>query len=303
MTGHAPSVRREMDLSEAGDATCDVGILGFRARVRGPTAPLHEFRSVRPSGPTWTSPTGKGAPSDIDIIPDDPHPDWHRIVRDGRTAHVVDTGSDVLAYVERTIVAGALEHLGDRYLLVHAGAVANGSRGLVLPAASGSGKTTLVAGLLGSGCEYFSDEVAVLEPGTGRLLPFAKSLGVKVGSRRVLTPLYPALATEISGRMVDGQAVWYLPPPPAAWPARPVPVRYVVLPRYVPRARTTLVPIGRSAALVGLLQQSFNVRAHGARGVGALTRMLQGAECYALTVGDLELAVDSILRLLRRRME
>ena len=50
------------------------------------------------------------------------------------------------------------------------------------------------------------------------------------------------------------QGLTAIAPRRAAWPRAPVPVRYVVLPRYVPRARTALEPLARSDALRQLLE-------------------------------------------------
>ena len=82
--------------------------------------------------------------------------------------------------------------------------------------------------------------------------------------------------------------MWYLAPPAGAWPGRPVPVRYVVLPRYVPRARTVLAPVARSEALGRLLEQSFGIGGRGgsgAPGVAEAVELVGGAACYALTGG------------------
>jgi hypothetical protein len=74
-------------------------------------------------------------------------------------------------------------------------------------------------------------------------------------------------------------------------------VRYVVLPEYRADQATSLQAIPRSMALQRVLEQSFNLRGHGAEGVGRLVEMLADAECYALRVGGLAPAVEALRRL------
>jgi hypothetical protein len=155
----------------------------------------------------------------------------------------------------------------------------------------------LTAGLVASGFQYLSDDAAIIEPLGLRLLPFTKSILVKQGSRPVLAPLYPRLMTDAPRRRVGDEFVWYLPPPEGAWPAGPVPIRHVVLSRYVRGADTVLTPISRSAGLQRLIEQSMSLGRHGPRGVSAAVEMLRAADCHALTVGDLPTAIDLLTRL------
>jgi hypothetical protein len=138
--------------------------------------------------------------------------------------------------------------------------------------------------------------VAVVDGASGRLLPFVRSLGVKAGSRAILRDHYPRLARPATVQFWKEQ-VWYLPPRPDSWIEEPVVVRYVVFPRAVAGARSTLSNIGRSAAIDRLLSQAFNLRAHGSDGLRQLVALLQRADCYELTMGDLAGAVTLLQRL------
>ncbi|MBV9582503.1 MAG: hypothetical protein JO057_28300 [Chloroflexi bacterium] len=205
---------------------------------------------------------------------------------------------DVLASLEWAVNNAVVKQLGNRYLLFHAGAVARNGSGILLPAIAGSGKTTLVAGLISGGAfDYFSDEVGVVDPSTQMLLPFAKSLSVKDGSRAVLSPMYPWLDDTLSGRRFGGRHVWHLRPPDRTAGRSRVPVRYVVFPHYRADALTRLDPVSRSTALARLMEQSFSLREHGADGMRALVRVLGQAECYTLTIGALDQAIELMYRL------
>lgn len=64
------------------------------------------------------------------------------------------------------------------HVFIHAGVVAIGDRGIVIPGVSRTGKTTLVGALLRAGARYYSDEYAVVDP-TGLIEPFAKPLSIR----------------------------------------------------------------------------------------------------------------------------
>jgi HprK-related kinase A len=273
-------------------------IHGWRADVAGPAGLLRELEALFPTGRQALFETAPvEASATFEVVLDAPQPGWQRILRDGAPLWTGQDADELLAYLEWGINRTAAEWLGQRYLLFHAGSVARDGRGLILPAASGSGKTTLVAGLLAAGFEYLSDEVAVVDPHQLNLLPFAKSLCVKAGGREVLAGLSPGLATAIPRRRFGGEPVWYLPPSRETTPNASVAVRHVVLPRYRLGGVTELRPVARSAALRQLLEQSFNLRAHGAWGVGRLVDMLRQADCYTLSVGELQPAVELLVQL------
>jgi hypothetical protein len=64
------------------------------------------------------------------------------------------------------------------FVFIHAGAVADGQRAIVMPGRSFAGKTTLVRSLVESGAVYYSDEFAVLDE-MGHVHPYAKPLSFR----------------------------------------------------------------------------------------------------------------------------
>ncbi|MDQ6674607.1 MAG: sortase [Chloroflexota bacterium] len=222
------------------------------------------------------------------------------IIQNGAPIGSAENPHDALASLEWAINNAAVEHLSRRYVLFHAGAIAYAHQGILLPAVAGSGKTTLVAGLVAAGFQYLSDEVGALDPFTGRLAPFPKSLCVKQGSQAILEHLYPQLNDTISRRRFGGAPMKYLTLAEGAVASAPVPVRFVILPHYADAAVTRLEPIARSEGLERLMQQSFSLSAHGVPGMRAVVEMLAGAECYALTIGNLHEAVALVRTLAHR---
>ena len=275
------------------ETDCEITILSFRARIDGPADLVRELRGLYPDPSPAVSSFEPSSRTRF-RIGSNRSGTVHQLQRDGATFWASERRADLVPTLEWAVNTAAVERLGQTSLLFHAGSVARHGQGILLPAASGSGKSTLVAGLVAAGFEYFGDDVAVVNPSELRLAPFGKSLCVKAGSRSVLAASYPQLAHDRARRRWGDESVWYVAPPDGRWPSQPAPVRYVILPRYVPGAPTTLAPIARSVALTGLLEQSFSARRHG---VGAVVGMLRGADCYRLIVGDLHQAVPLLLDL------
>lgn len=278
-------------LADAVYETRQVRVLSFAARVTAEASLLRLLQPLLPAGPAWAS-AGAHPAVWYRVERDRPRPGAYLIVHDGETGRWSTRPEDLVVPLVWNLHQAAAQHLRDRYLFFHAGAVALGGRGFLFPAASGSGKSTLVAGLVAAGFEYISDDIVPVDPAGLAVLPFPKCIGVKPGARRALSSLYPQLWRETPRYRVDGELVSYLAPPERAWPAAPAPVRFVILPKYVRGAQTTLVRARPSEVLPQLTSQSFNLRAHGAVGLGRIVELLRTAECYRLTVGDLRRAVD-----------
>lgn len=99
----------------------------------------------------------------------------------------------VYAFILSNIIARIRSHY-----LVHAGVVAWGDQGFILPAESGHGKTTLVLELVRRGFRFLSDEMAALGRADRRVHPFPRTLRVKpdaltrigTGERAADTPVW-----------------------------------------------------------------------------------------------------------------
>jgi hypothetical protein len=177
------------------------------------------------------------------------------------------------------------------FLVLHAGAVSFGRKGVVLPAPPDSGKTTLTAGLTRAGFRYLSDEAAFLELGTGRLHPFPRALWMD----RETLDILPGVR-EILPAFVRGPRDAYHVDPSELRPrsiGSPCRVRFVIAPTYAP-GRTSLEPMSRAETLVALARNSFNAERVGLRGIRLLGDVVRRAECFRLVMGDLDSAVEAV---------
>jgi hypothetical protein len=118
---------------------------------------------------------------------------------------------EALVNVLRLVLADAsLAASGDDWAM-HAAAVVQDGRAVLLPGVAGRGKSTLALGLSAAGCTVFGDDTIVLSGNTleVRALPFP--LCVKRGSWEIAEALLGKSGTVIEGRRLDGLSVRWLP--------------------------------------------------------------------------------------------
>ena len=187
--------------------------------------------------------------------------------------------------------------------ILHAGAVSRDGFGVVFPGPSGNGKSVLTMSLLLQGYRYLSDELAVIDPASGELHPFPKPIGIKDIS------VCPDLAHRRElwwgpkpGENIDAGSCWYVDPDDIAPKSvsGPVPVRYIVFPRYDPNARPGLEELSPGQAMRGLLNNSVNFPRIRREGLHLLVKLVQEARCLSLTTNCLDQATEAINELTSR---
>jgi hypothetical protein len=185
-------------------------------------------------------------------------------------------------------------------LKIHAGVASFGSGCVLLPAAAGSGKTTLTAGLIHAGATYYSDEIAILDAATLRVMPVPLPLSIKDGSLAPLKRLFPGVEALTAHVREDYQRVRYLPPPAGSLASeRGETVRWLVFPRFDPRGGTTLAPLTRADGFRRLLAESLVLPERLDRTmVASLVQWLRDVECFELSVSSLDSAVDTLRELM-----
>jgi hypothetical protein len=180
---------------------------------------------------------------------------------------------------------------------VHAGVVGVGACCILLPAAAGSGKSSLTAALAHKGFRYFSDEVALLEPGTFTVPPAPLAFCVKKTGWPVIGQYFPQIADVPIHQRMDGRVVRYLAPTACGLDVaqKSVPVSHIILPRYKKSTETVLTPVGQSEALRHLMEECLALRQRlTPQNVAALVRWISAIPCYSLTFSSLDRAVELI---------
>jgi hypothetical protein len=180
-----------------------------------------------------------------------------------------------------------------QYLIVHAAVLEREGGALILPAPPGSGKSTLCAGLVSRGWRLLSDELALLSPASGEIVPLARPISLKNASIDLIRRFAPQELIGPAVRDTAKGSVAHMKPPAdsvrrQAEPARP---RWMVKPRYVAGAPARLQPLRKGQAFMQLVDSAFNYQFHGVQGFDCLGQLIQACDCYEFSYGELEEAV------------
>jgi hypothetical protein len=100
-----------------------------------------------------------------------------RLFEDGVEAAEGVSERNFLKYLDSCLRLKVAE-FSERRVFIHAGVVGWRGEAIMVPGLSMSGKSTLTAELVKLGCEYYSDEYAVLEK-DGRVTPFPRHLSLR----------------------------------------------------------------------------------------------------------------------------
>lgn len=208
------------------------------------------------------------------------------------------TGPAELAPVVKSLVWLAAVNRTDYFLNIHAGVVGDGSGCLLLPAAAGSGKSTLCALMMARGYRLLSDEVALLQRASLRVVPVPLALAIKDTGVDAIADELPEVRRLPFHPRHDGKRVAYLPPRALGGTA-PLPVRSLVFPRFVAGAATCFAPLARAEALALLLEECVSMPAPlTAADVGALVGWMATLDCFRLEFGSGRAAVAALSGLL-----
>jgi hypothetical protein len=280
--------------STATNSTYTIDALGLRVAFSGPRRYLAATKLLFPRAGR-ARPLSSGEPITLQIE-ESPTGSGHcRVTMDGSLVTATSGDAEVLPLLESAVAQAVIDRVQGRYFLFHAAAVAYQGHGLLMPGASGSGKSTLAGALVAAGCQYLSDEIAALDPESLRLTLYPKSVCAKEGGYQALASGWPGRATPTPQLRANGERIWYLAPPATSWARTPVPVRHVVLPRFVLGADVSIARIPRATGLSQLIEQTFAPGPREAWGVARLVEMLRQANCWELRFGDTPQAAALLL--------
>jgi hypothetical protein len=185
----------------------------------------------------------------------------------------------------------------DFFFNLHAGVVERNGECILLPAAAGSGKSSLTAALVHRGYQYFSDEVALIEPGSFRVCPVPLALCTKSTGWDIIASYYPeVLSLPIHERM-DGKLVRYLASPARSSSAHKDggAVSHIIFPQYKAGVSTQLSAVPRIEAIRRLMEECLALRKRlDETNVRALTSWISQIDCYELTFSSLDDAVTLV---------
>lgn len=219
---------------------------------------------------------------------------YTHIEKEGRTIRRLDKDYQLCPILMDEIRASCYEHVKD-YLLVHAGAVVKNGRAILLPGKSESGKTTLTLGLMNHGYKHLTDEVGAIHHETTEVVPFQRPIYMWSWSRPLRQEVSKSFKT-YRYRDEEGARWQYIVPQDGA--VMPVDARWkvdwIIFPRYIPRGKAVLKPLGAAEAIVALMQRCWNAQLFPDGGLKICAGLVRRAQCYTLEMGDLEEACKLI---------
>jgi HprK-related kinase A len=180
-----------------------------------------------------------------------------------------------------------------QYLILHAAVLERGGRALILPAPSGSGKSTLCAGLLFNGWRLLSDELTLIDPRDGTIVPIPRPVSVKNASIDVLSRFVPSLrfGSRVSETVKGVVAHFKAPADAVARAGEKALPAWVVMPKYVAGLPATLTPQPKARAFMGLIENAFNYDVFGADGFALLGSVIDRCACFTFEYGHLPEAI------------
>ncbi len=186
-----------------------------------------------------------------------------------------------------------------QYLILHAAVLERGGKALILPAPSGSGKSTLCAGLLFSGWRLLSDELAMICPRDGNLVPNPRPVSLKNESIQVISKFAPGVQFGSQVKETSKGIVAHFAAPEAAvrQAGRRATPAWVVMPKYRAGQSAQLRPIERSSAFMQLIENAFNYDVFGAEGFSLLGSVLDRCQCFSFEYSSLPEAAAVFNRL------
>jgi len=185
----------------------------------------------------------------------------------------------------------------DDFLLLHSAVLVRSETTILMPAVAGSGKTTLAAAMVNEGWTFFSDELALVEPGSRKVHPFPLPMAVKPGSLEVLSRIYPDLKKCDVHLRNDKQLVRYLLPPSQGIAGLTETAREItslVFPRYRSQGKTSLRRLAPFAALQSLAVTGSSRRPLAGADIECLMYLAGKLPCYGLEFDDIDEAVRLI---------
>ena len=220
------------------------------------------------------------------------------VFEDGVQLYATRNISFLVNYLE-TLITEKLARGLTQYLLLHSGVVAVDGVAILLPGASGAGKSTSTTCLALTGCDYFSDEMAVCSPDGKRVFPFPKMPSLKSGGLDVIDRAFRSDPPEFIHREPDGR-VNYVRVPKTADDLSCVngaPIGFVIVPGPPEDGETSLTPLKKTDALRVLVEESLDLKLKHAAGFDALANIVDRAGCYSLRMADVPAGAELVRRL------
>lgn len=172
-----------------------------------------------------------------------------------------------------------------RFVIVHAAVLAKDGKAVLFPAPPGSGKSTLTAWLAFNGWRLLSDEMALLIPGTNRVIPFVRPICLKNQSIDLARSWFPEARFSSVAKNTHKGDVVHLSPPAQSWlnNKEAAEVVAIVFPKYNKAQQLEITALSQAQAFMALAENAFNFSLAGAEGFHTIVKLVEQCQNYEVT--------------------
>jgi hypothetical protein len=210
------------------------------------------------------------------------------IAREGGPAYRCARLEEISPIVVWAVFSDALNKAKEA-IAIHAGAVSDGTRALILAGPAGSGKSTLTAAMVHAGLRYHSDDSVLLDLHSFKVRGVPFGLCVKEAGVKPLTTRFPALKDLPTHIRPDKKQVRYLPIDQYNYdPVSDLGISWIVFPTYDPLGANQLVPVPSGDALIELAKSCALIRTITKNQVGDLVALVKRVQCFEIRVSSLD---------------
>ena len=223
-----------------------------------------------------------GQSAEPSIVVEDRDGKFDLLVDGKRSAHAL-MQSDLLVFMMDAVVRAAVTDLTAGVAL-HAGAVIDQGRAILVCGPSGSGKSTVTGWLVDHGLGYLSDELLLLDQ-CGRIKGYARPLVLKAGSAKTVQRL-PCFQ-DARAQSSLGQTFVNVPPHLRA-PETAHSAAIIIFPAFAADADLKIEVLSPGQAALRLVACNLNARNLPDGGVAALAAVSRQTIAVRMTYGDIE---------------
>ncbi len=184
-------------------------------------------------------------------------------------------------------------------LILHAAAVARGSRAIIMPAPPGSGKSTLCAALVNRGWRLLSDELTIIRLDTGEISGLARPVNLKNRSIDIIRSFAPeAFLTKPVLDTAKGTVALMAPSAESVHDVGQLTMpHWMILPRYNPEASTSLTTMQTGVAFLQIADNAMNYHVLGLKGFQAVGQLVDRCKHFNFEYSQLDEAITQFDRL------
>jgi HprK-related kinase A len=180
------------------------------------------------------------------------------------------------------------------FLIIHSATVERNGFAAMLPAPAGSGKSTLCAALVSRGWRLLTDELTLVSPSTGLILPMARPISLKNASIDVMQRFAPReIFSPKIFNTIKGTIAYMRAPTDSVERMHEAAVPgWLIFPKYQTGASTSVTPLPKGQAFMRLSTGLVNYPVLGAQGFETLTRLIDQTDCFNFTYSNLDEAME-----------